>query len=216
MVKVPCSLCCNPVDKKPVCIKEYKNHFCNSKCYGIFQRKKVTLICNFCGKEYFKIPVLKYISNFCSKQCQSEWASLYRRGKNSTVWKNNRIDKICKDCGEKFSVCLFRKNTTKFCSMKCYASWKRKQPTKEKYRRERKLTVYKNWRKTVFERDNYKCIICGEEGGELNAHHIKSWKNNLELRYDTDNGITLCVPCHKEIHKKNSELSLFVVHGKAG
>lgn len=62
---------------------------------------------------------------------------------------------------------------------------------------------YKIWRKSVFERDGYHCLICGQVGGDLNAHHIKSYKDYPILRYWVDNGITLCVKCHKMEHKKN-------------
>lgn len=35
---------------------------------------------------------------------------------------------------------------------------------------------------------------------ELNAHHIKNWKDNEDLRYDVDNDITLCEKCHTRFH----------------
>lgn len=57
---------------------------------------------------------------------------------------------------------------------------------------------YKLWRKSVFERDNYTCKICGSVGGELNADHIKPWALYQELRYDINNGRTLCKECHKK------------------
>lgn len=61
---------------------------------------------------------------------------------------------------------------------------------------------YKNWRKSVFERDKYTCVLCGKVGVELNAHHIMPYAKYEELRFDLDNGITLCKECHKKIHSK--------------
>ncbi len=58
------------------------------------------------------------------------------------------------------------------------------------------------WRNNIFKRDNYTCQICLVRGGHLNAHHIFNWKDNLELRVDLNNGITLCKKCHKIFHKK--------------
>lgn len=55
---------------------------------------------------------------------------------------------------------------------------------------------YKNWRKSVFERDNYTCVLCGESGCYLEADHIKTFAHHPELRFDIENGRTLCKPCH--------------------
>lgn len=64
---------------------------------------------------------------------------------------------------------------------------------------------YISWRKLVFSRDMYTCKRCGAHSGggksiRLNAHHIYNWSDHPELRYDTDNGITLCEKCHNEFH----------------
>lgn len=55
---------------------------------------------------------------------------------------------------------------------------------------------YKHWRSNVYERDKYACQCCGCVGGKLNAHHIYQFSDYENLRYDEDNGITLCVKCH--------------------
>ena len=66
----------------------------------------------------------------------------------------------------------------------------------------RNSTEMKIWRSKVFERDRYTCQHCNQIGGELNAHHIKTFAEYPELRFEPSNGITLCKPCHINEHKR--------------
>jgi predicted restriction endonuclease len=68
--------------------------------------------------------------------------------------------------------------------------------------RERSSGRYAEWRNSVFSRDGFTCQLCGQVGGSLQAHHIKRWSTNVDERYQVSNGVTLCVKCHKAIHKK--------------
>ena len=62
---------------------------------------------------------------------------------------------------------------------------------------------YKFWRKTVYARDNHCCQMCGRgRTYRLNAHHIRSFKMFIHLRFEPSNGITLCSRCHDEFHNK--------------
>lgn len=61
---------------------------------------------------------------------------------------------------------------------------------------------YRKWRTEVYERDDYTCRRCHQIGGSLNAHHIKNYSDNKEIRLDIGNGITFCKECHDEFHLK--------------
>lgn len=60
---------------------------------------------------------------------------------------------------------------------------------------------YKKWRTQVYERDKFTCRWpgCNKKNG-LNAHHIKTWAGFPGLRFDPNNGITLCKYHHKQVH----------------
>ena len=53
------------------------------------------------------------------------------------------------------------------------------------------------WREAVFQRDKYTCRECGDSNTYLNAHHIMEVSQYPELRFNVENGKTLCIGCHK-------------------
>jgi 5-methylcytosine-specific restriction endonuclease McrA len=65
---------------------------------------------------------------------------------------------------------------------------------------ERHSTDARRWTKAVYKRDGFTCRECGQVGGRLNAHHVKSWAEFPDLRYELSNGVTLCEGCHARHH----------------
>lgn len=76
---------------------------------------------------------------------------------------------------------------------------------------------YVDWRNKILKRDNFTCKKCNKRGGDLHAHHHKKMffellrDNNISTfdeainckeLWDLDNGITLCIDCHKKEHTK--------------
>lgn len=161
------------------------------------------------------------------------------------------IELVCKQCGKKFEVYKYRKNA-KYCSHKCYhdslKGTKQSNDSKLKnsisHRGEksplwrggtttllsmvRRSFKYRQWVSDVFTRDNWTCQKTGIRGGNLEAHHIKSFHKILEDNniktidnafncselWDINNGITFKKEIHKEFHseygsKDNNQEQLF-------
>ncbi len=77
---------------------------------------------------------------------------------------------------------------------------------------ERNTPEYKLWRLAVYKRDGFQCKKCGKKvckGRKIQAHHILKWSEYPTLRYDVNNGITLCWECHKILYgNENSYVSM--------
>ena len=127
--------------------------------------------------------------------------------------RDPKFTRKCKTCGNQFrSWDNSKLGSATFCSQKCYAIWQQSEENCREnnpnwkgvgeYRMSRGTVAYKNWRTSVFERDDYTCQKCMTRGTTLNAHHIKPYKDFPELELDIDNGVTLCVGCHLREHQE--------------
>jgi len=75
---------------------------------------------------------------------------------------------------------------------------------------ERRSPAYKYWRKQVWLRDNFTCKIANPDcSGRIEAHHILGWKDHPELRYQVNNGITLCHAHHPRKRAEEKRLITF-------
>lgn len=70
--------------------------------------------------------------------------------------------------------------------------------------------LQKQWSMGVKKRDRWKCIINNKDcKGKVVAHHILSWKDYPELRYNLNNGITLCLAHHPRKRAEEKRLIPF-------
>ena len=73
-----------------------------------------------------------------------------------------------------------------------------------------KKEIRKNFRDSVYKRDNYKCVMCNfkssKESAEkdLDAHHIVDRKEIINGGYVLENGISLCPSCHEKAEEYHS------------
>ena len=148
---------------------------------------KLCLVCQIEIKAYGNLE-RRATKLFCSRKC---------RGIDQT--NKGVITRNCLVCSKQFNVSGSQKTGGygKYCSSECYGITKRG-PT---YQFDENLQIrrspeYRVWRTTVFERDNYTCVWCGQRGKRLAADHIKPFAYFPDLRLEIDNGRTLCVNCH--------------------
>lgn len=130
-----------------------------------------------------------------------------------------RRARTCVSCGAPFEAeSALSKRTT--CSVDCSRQHRADCQRGEKSHRwrgglSRDVTIrrgsfeYSDWRSAVFARDDFSCVLCGQRGGRLSAHHIKTVEAHPELMLDVSNGVTLCWPCHTSIRWKEERYEPF-------
>ena len=118
-----------------------------------------------------------------------------------STFGNFIISKNCRKCGTK-KMLETRKELgyTWIKSGEEHASWNHNL-TKEERENKRDFLEYKDWRNSVYQRDNYTCQCCGDMGNKLNVHHLDGYNWCEEKRIDINNGVTLCEDCHGDFHK---------------
>ena len=152
--------------------------------------------CIVCNKPFFVTA-----SKFSKKCCSSECAHKSRRLPTKLLF--------CRFCNKEFVVSTGHPEK-RFCSHSCYQEsirgsgsihWKGGKTPRLKILRNG--ANFKQWRFSVFEKDNWTCQKCGRrDGSEIHPHHIKSFSDHPKRRFDVNNGITLCKTCHiKEHHR---------------
>jgi len=151
--------------------------------------KKTERICKYCGKVFYRESGGKFCSRHCSGKATGfkKGVSSWNQGMSCSWIKKPRSIKVRKKIAEALSG-----RTRPEISGENHYKWSGGHSR----------SIQKaEWRNSIYKRDNYECQMCGKHG-YLEAHHIKPWKEYPDLRFDLDNGITLCLSCHYKVHNK--------------
>lgn len=181
-------------------------------------------ICPHCQKIFKVSPSTFHRRIYCSFECYWEHKNknpkkynLFQKGHKgykTFPWLGKKLSKTHKQ-----NIGNSLKQSKKFKqSMKEYGKkhskenhWNWKGGITEELRLLRQTDEYKMWRNQVYARDNWTCQKCGNKLKNLTAHHKKSFKDNPELRYNLDNGVTLCRSCHKKLHEEIGKQTRFKI-----
>ena len=195
-----CSRACSMVGKT---VRECR--ICGNNFYGNASQRYCDKCrhreCSMCGKRFLIKPKANEVQKYCSKKCSSK-AQIGRKLSPETIAKvvaktrGRKTGKFfkCDWCKKKIykmpSHLMYKKH---FCSNRCkFKHWEKNASPKRNNKGKEK-----EWKIEVYQGDDYVCWVCNGYGLKLNAHHLYSWKDYPNLRFELSNGITLCMFCHK-------------------
>ena len=146
--------------------------------------------CKMCNKEFrgFKSDEKYNRGICCGRKCFYEYFKIRfpQRGALGKHWKHTE------EYNKNLSIARTGKKNPQYIN------------GESRYREER--SKIRAWRDEIFKRDNWTCQICKKIGGDLNAHHIIQWCISKDDRFKIDNGITLCLICHRMVHKTKKDI----------
>jgi len=162
--------------------------------------KKISFTCLNCGKNWLDYPCRFAKKKYCSKDCSNQSPlriEVTRKRSIGNKW--GALRKITPELRKRLSIIQTgkkRPNDSKAKKGAKNPNWKGGVSPENK--RIRRSSKFFEWRKKVFERDNYTCRKCNKRGNELHPHHIKPFSSYPKLRFEISNGLTLCAKCHRK------------------
>ncbi len=151
-------------------------------------------ICKNCGNIFFKTDKfwgLNWVKKtYCSRKCKTEKLGVWNKGKKLPERSGKNHHNFGKPLNDKLKVIFSNINKSRIGEK--HHRWI-KNRTKLKKDNRRNDSAYKEWRINVYKRDDFVCKLENKDcKGRIEAHHILGWAEYPELRYDINNGITLC------------------------
>lgn len=182
------------IEKYILCVSLTSNNTLSCGCLNDELRRRFV---DITGRRYGNLVAVRRVGSMMES---ATWLCVCDCG-NTKVVRKNSLDKDTRSCGcKKYSgikiALASQKRIENLPRGRHHFNWKGGITSEN--RQARNSTEYKTWRRAVFERDDYTCVLCGTIGGVLNADHIMPFAEYKNLRFDTNNGRTLCVSCHRK------------------
>ena len=150
--------------------------------------KKIIKTCTFCGTRFSGRGV-KYCSLQCAGKARLGMVFSENLGRKKGCVPYNKGKKSPETSGE---------NNGK---------WIKDRTLLKDDDKERGGQLHREWSKNVKKRDKWVCRIADNNcDGRLEAHHILGWTKYPELKYDLNNGITLCHFHHPRVREEEKRL----------
>lgn len=169
------------------------------------ERSKQKKYIDITNRKYYRLTVISYYGNDRNKQ--AIWLCKCDCGKKIIVRYRNLINGNTKSCGcynrELSSIKSNQYNRKR----RILAGYNPDIVVSNQISIDRQLFRTSDTYKNILKRDNYTCQFCPDVHENLEIHHILSWSEYPELRYEETNLITLCKICHIPIiHNGNQRI----------
>jgi ribosomal protein L31 len=177
------------------------------------KKPRIQIKCKTCSNVFEVMPCWKH-RKYCSVDC-SKVKDGYWIGKKRDIETNIKISKTKKGNSPVTHTSFKEGHKTwnkgvEYLAIRKENHWNWKGGVSDINKQIRHSVQYNVWRKTVYARDNWTCRHCNVKQKYPVAHHIKTFKEYPELRFDVDNGLTLCRACHKRLHTEIGVSTRFI------
>ena len=229
--------------------KNYKHHFCDRKCESDYIKAQAikNIACDNCGVFFHRKTSHLSNKNFCSRNCKNKYIltngvseATKRKMSESAVRKLKEHPELL----EKIRISNIGRIRSRESIEKQRVKVTGQKRTLEQIERMKKnmkrgadsnfwkggisslkhlvddCDISKRWKRSILERDNFTCQVCGQYGETLEIHHKIPFADILHkivdenptktkdelfeickkdpVLWDINNGVTLCHNCHKK------------------
>jgi hypothetical protein len=176
---------------RPKQIANAAQKFCTRRCVNDYRTSQTTgeYLCLHCKTPFRRSQSMCGPRMFCSRSCS--YKQRPRKPKRFT----------CQHC-KQHSLINAKNKRKKYCSYTCNGLARR---SSTRPNTPRDVAMLATWGRKVRKRDGHQCVRC-KCRYKLQAHHKKSFAEYPDLRYEVENGETLCTDCHAKEHPEIAAL----------